>query len=113
MEERSTKVSGILEMLRENPKASNEEIGEYISASDSVVRTMLSRLKRKGLVEDIGANGIREFRVMQTQTEERYDYKKEMLTNMCDAYYEDFINAELYSERVEIGKMICRILEKL
>nr|DAL69724.1 MAG TPA: hypothetical protein [Caudoviricetes sp.] len=40
-------------------------------------------------------------------------FKRGVYEMMVDRYLEDFMAAELFQERVEIGKMVVRILEKL
>ena len=104
---------GMMDYLREHPEASNKEIAEVFGADDTTVRTLICRHKGKGELEDTGENGVRHLIVHKEPEKQKYDYKKSMLMDMCDTYYLDFQKAELYSERVEIGKMICRILEKI
>lgn len=48
---------GILDTLRENPKATNEEIAAACKTSSSIVKTLISRFKQKGFIEDVSEVG--------------------------------------------------------
>lgn len=104
---------GIMQCLRENPGASIEELAEYTGAKEKTIKDLLLRYRKNGDIENVGTDGEICYIVHREPKEVKTNYKKAMLTQMCDAYFDDFLRAEMYSERVEIGKMICRILEKL
>lgn len=104
---------GLIEFLRNNPEATNSQIVDHFGTSDSIARTVIYKLKRKGVLELDTSKSVRHFKVLAMEEENGIDYKRRILRDMCDTYYDDFLSAELYSERVEIGKMICRILEKI
>lgn len=40
-------------------------------------------------------------------------FKSQLLEQMLEIYFEDFENSSLFEERVEIGKIMLRIIEKL
>lgn len=103
----------LVEYIREHPRATNGEIAEAFQVPDLNVRSAISKLKKKGVLEDASDEEGRKLKVLKDPSKQSYDFKKSMMMDMCEAYYEDFMNAELFSERVEIGKMICRILEKI
>lgn len=103
----------ILAYLRDHPTATNDEIAGAMKTGNADVRTTISRFKRRGWIEVAqGEDGKRTIVVVRNP-DNVYDFKKSMLQEMCDTYFDDFLKAELYTERVEIGKMICRILDKL
>lgn len=112
---RVTKTDMILECLRQNPEMSNQELAEAVDMDVRCIRSTLTKLRQKNFIVQTGQGEKRHISVMVESTAGAVpaDYKKEMLKSMCDCYYEDFLAAELYTERVEIGKMICRILEKI
>lgn len=103
----------LVEYIREHPAASNGKLAEVFGVPDVNIRTAICKLKKKGVLEDASDTEGRKLKVLKDPPKQSYDFKKSMLMDMCEAYYEDFMNAELFSERVEIGKMICRILEKI
>lgn len=109
-----TKQDKLLTYLTEHPDAANSELSAALETDDTCIRTMLHRAKNRGWIEvaNDGDEGKRRIIVLR-EPKKTYDYKKAILQDMCEAYYDDFMKAELYSERVEIGKMICRILEKI
>lgn len=81
----ATTTGRVLEYLRDNPKARNAEIARAAACSEDTVRTIVYRLRRRNDIE-MGHSGGKH-------------------------YFVDFIEAGSYSERPEIGRMICRVLE--
>lgn len=107
-------VRGMMEYFTDHPGATNGEVAEALDCDSDAVRHLLSRYKARGEIETTTLpDGKRVVKVLRDISKKSYDFKKCMLMDMCETYYNDFLKAELYSERVEIGKMICRILEKI
>lgn len=102
----------VSEIVLAKPDVSAKEIATELNIEEGYARKIIWRMINRGWMERGTDNGKSVLKVIRIP-EKVYDFKKEMLKDMCDAYYEDFMKAELYTERVEIGKMICRILDKL
>lgn len=103
----------LTEYLREHPGATNQQLAEDLNEPEGNVRAQLCKLKKRGVIMEETDEAGRKFTVLKETPKRTYDFKRSMLMDMCEAYYEDFMDAELFTERVEIGKMICRILEKI
>lgn len=109
------------EYISEHPEADGQEIAAALDADYGIIRAYICKYRKAGSLVDVEENGVHRWEInpeKMARPRERKnppveDFKREMLRNMCEVYYEDFQAAELYTERVEIGKMICRILEKL
>ncbi len=110
--ERQGNIPKIIEAIRNNPKATNKELSEMTGIGESSIRPCLHRMKSRGLIEDVGVNQ-REFAILRELDDTRSTYKRDIFEMMVDKYLEDFEAAEMFGERVEIGKMIIRLLEKL
>lgn len=110
---KQTKISRLTEFLQDNPTLSNEEISKELGLDLKVVSVYLLRLRKRGVIEEVFKDGQRYLIVNQVMGENAVDFKRDAMEMMVTSYLEDFESAELYTERVEIGKMILRILEKL
>ena len=97
----------MFEYLRENPKASYKELEENAGIPYGVAKTYMHRAKQKGELKEDGG-----YEVIKEPPVEKSSYKKEVITEMIDIYMEDF-RAVSPSERVDIGKRITMLLEKL
>lgn len=106
-----TKMQVLLAYLHENPKATNKEICEALDMAEGTVRTYIYRAERQGRITSETTEDGRE--IVVKLEEARPGFKQETLMMMAEAYLDDFAAAVSYSERLEIGKMILRILEKL
>ena len=89
-----TKIEEVLEYVRSNTFATNKEISEDLNISEGVVRTYLNRLKNKGYLEKMG----KEYKVL-----------KEML----EVYLDDFREIKVINEKIRIGELIIRLVDKL
>ena len=107
-------IRGMMEYFQDHPEATNGEVAAALDGDADMVRHLLSKYKARGEFEVTQTpEGKRRVTVLRDLSKKTYDFKKCMLMDMCETYYADFLKAELYSERVEIGKIICRILEKI
>ena len=105
-------IQRLKDYLREHPFATDQEIEEGIGIDPDIRRVYMSRLNRQQKIYvDDTEDGKR--RILVLEAPEGDNFKREALQMMVDRYLEDFEAAQLYTERVEIGKMILRILEKL
>ncbi len=99
----------MFEYLRENPKASYKELEENAGISYDVAKTYMCRAKQKGELKELQDGSVE---VVKEPPVEKSSYKKEIITEMIDIYMEDF-RAASPTERVDIGKRITMLLEKL
>lgn len=106
---RQTKISKLYEVLEADPTTSYEDLATAIDSSVKVVRVYIKRLEEQGKIK-IDDSGNIECLVRTIANE---NYKRDIYEIMVESYLDDFEKAEFYSERVEIGKLILRLLEKL
>lgn len=110
--EQKPMIHRLRDYLRDNPEASDDEIEHAIGIDPDIRRAYLSRLNRQHRIfityDDAGKR-----KILVPADAGQDSFKKEALQMMVDKYLEDFEVAQLYTERVEIGKMILRILEKI
>lgn len=97
------------DIKRENPKASYKELEENAGIPYGIAKTYMHRAKQKGELKELQDGSIE---VVKEPPIEKSSYKKEIITEMIDIYMEDF-RAVSPSERVDIGKRITMLLEKL
>lgn len=98
----------LLEYLRENPNADYKDIATNTDIPYGIAKTYICRAKQKGELKK-GENG---WEVIKEPPVEKFSYKKEVITEMIDIFMEDFRQASPL-ERVDIGKRITMLLEKL
>lgn len=108
-----TNYEKILEYLRENPNATNKDIAENTGISTDVSKAYVGRLKQKGYLEVTGVGINREILVVKDLPVSKNDYKKETIKFLIDAYKEDFERTDNIVERLELGKLILKLVEKL
>lgn len=108
-----TKVNEILAYLRENPKAMNKEISDDLKMDSDNVKATIWKLKNSGAIEIQGQGVTRTITVLKELPVSKHSYKKEIIETMIDKYMEDFESCELLNERIEVGKVILKLLEKL
>lgn len=106
---RNTKFRTVFELLRENPSSDRLDLAEKAGVSRDTVDVYFKRFKDRGMIE-VADNGEIKF---LTNTDQSRDFKRDIYETMVDKYLEDFEKAEFYTERVEVGKLILRILEKM
>lgn len=106
-----TKMQMLLAYIHEHPTATNTELSEGLGMSEEIVRTYIHRAKRQGRITPEYQDGARKITVKLEDA--LPGFRRETLMMMVESYLEDFDATTLYSERIEIGKMILRILERL
>lgn len=104
-----TKIEEVLEYVRSNTFATNKEISEDLKINDGVVRVYLNRLKDKGYLEKIGA----EYKVLKEMPVSKSNYKQEIIKEMLESYMDDFRELKVINEKVRIGELIIRLVDKL
>lgn len=98
----------LFEYLRENPKADYKDIQNNTEIPYGIARTYICRAQQKGELKKT-ENG---WEVIKEPPVEKSSYKKEVITEMIDIFMQDFREASP-TERVDIGKRITMLLEKL
>ncbi|MDO5027560.1 MAG: winged helix-turn-helix domain-containing protein [Tissierellia bacterium] len=106
---KDTLINRVFEFISENPKATNEEIAAALNTSSKVVSTYIRRLENKSRIFLIESKDGREIKTLEIPK----DFKRSAYEMMVEKYLEDFESAEFYTERIEIGKLILRLLERL
>lgn len=104
-----TKLEEVLEYVRSNTFATNKEISEDLNISEGVVKTYLNRLKNKGYLEKIG----KEYKVLKEMPVNKSNYKQEIIKEMLEVYMDDFRELKVINEKVRIGELIIRLVDKL
>ena len=104
-----SKIEEVLEYIRSNTHAANKEISEDLNISEGVVRTYLNRLKNKGYLEKIG----KEYKVLKEMPVNKSNYKQEIIKEMLEVYMDDFRELKVINEKVRIGELIIRLVDKL
>lgn len=102
-------INKLADYFAENPTATNTEAASDLDTSEGVIKTYIGRLKRRGKIIAQEKDGKRYISVIEVQK----DFKREVYEMMVEKYLEDFESAEFYTERIEIGKLILRLMEKL
>lgn len=113
-----TKCEEIRNLLRQYPDMTNQELADQTGCEVKFVRDMLYRMAKRGDVEisetkNEDGTKNRSIQVLIEPKTAKMDYKKKIMMEMCEVYVDDFFAAELFTERVEIGKVILRILERM
>ena len=104
-----SKIEEVLEYIRRNTYATSKEIAEDLKMGDGVVKTYLNRLKNKGYLEKIGA----EYKVLKEMPVNKSSYKQEIIKEMLESYMDDFRELKVINEKVRIGELIIRLVDKL
>ena len=104
-----TKIEEVLEYIRGNSYATNKEISDDLKIVDVVVRVYINRLKDKGYIEKVGS----EYKVLKEMPANKSSYKQEIIKEMLESYMDDFRELKAINEKVRIGELIIRLVDKL
>lgn len=102
-------INKVHEFIRDHPTANNTQIAKETGIPERSVKVYIHRLRKRGQITIDGAGDNR--RVITHS--DPGSFKKDVYYMMVETYLEDFKEAELFRERVEIGKMIARLMENL
>lgn len=106
---KETLISKVLKYVSEKPEASSAEIAEALGSNKKVVDIYLARLEKQEKIRITYIEGQRSIVVLEVPKE----FKRSVYEMMVEKYLDDFEAAELYVERLEIGKLILRLLERM
>lgn len=99
--------------LRENSRATNQEISESLGINEGNVKTTLSRMRRDGEIEIMGSGANRQIKVTFVEVNTRGSFKREALQELADQLIEANKSETNAYEIRENGKLLIRVLEKL
>lgn len=106
-----TKYDKVLEMIKEDGTLTNQEYSKKSNIRDKTIAIYISRMEKRGTIRIVEENGKRI--IIPAEINYPDNFKGETLELMVEKFIEDFENALTYDERLEIGKMILRILERI
>lgn len=109
-----TLLDRLVEYVDKNPEATDVEIAEALNTSKKCVQTYIRRLRNREIIKTVvDDKGQRQILVLEMPELTPVEYKKGIYEMMVNKYLEDFKSLDSFQDRIEIGKMIVRILEKL
>ena len=119
-----TLIDKVFEYIREHPTDTPSQIGQELGVGRNVVSAYLCKLKNGGYITEKYTDGVKEHIILKNRKYlidsqeldiilEQTNYKKEIYQKMLDVYLKDFESAIGFNDRVEIGKLILRLLEKI
>lgn len=103
-----SKFKEFYELFLSNPDLDRWELAERVGVSRDTVDVYMKRYRDRGMIEEKD-DGEVIFHVK----EDSNSFKRDVYEMMVDEYIRDFKKAEFYTERVEIGKIILRLMERL
>ena len=104
-----TKIEEVLEYVRSNTFATNNEISDDLNIREGGGKTYLNRLKNKGYLEKIG----KEYKVLKEMPVNKSNYKQEIIKEMLESYMDDFRELKVMNEKIRVGELIIRLVDKL
>lgn len=104
-----TKIEEVLEYIRGNSYATNKEISDDLKIGDGVVRVYINRLKDRGYIEKVGS----EYKVLKEMPVNKSCYKQEIIKEMLEVYMDDFREIKVINEKIRVGELIIRLVDKL
>lgn len=99
----------MFEYYRENPKASYEELVENTGIPYGTARAYMHKAKQKGELKELEDGSIE---VVKDPPVERSLSKKEIITELIGIYMDD-LYIVTPTERIELGKLIIKLVDKL
>lgn len=108
-----TLLDKLVEYVDNNPFADDDELANALNSTKKVVRIYLKRLENREVLKIDEADGKRVIKVLEIPEIKPQEFKRGVYEMMIDRYLEDFKETESYQERIEIGNIIVKILERL
>ena len=111
----------VFEYIKEHPTDTPTEIGRALDIQRGHASTYIERLVEKGNIKIEYIDGKktyvflkeRDSTIKSLELTEQAHFKRDIYQKMLNAYIADFEGATGFTERVEIGKLILRLLEKI
>ena len=116
-----TLIDKVFEYIREHPTDTPTEIGKALDIQRGHASTYIERLVEKGNIKIDYVDGKKTYVFLKERDSaikslaiaEQAHFKRDIYQKMLNTYIEDFEGATGFNERVEIGKLILRLLEKI
>nr|WP_293994478.1 hypothetical protein [uncultured Fusobacterium sp.] len=104
-----TKLEKVLEHLRDYPNMASRERAEALKLDLNIVKTYIARLKKKGYVVEENGSYI----VLKQLPANKSEFKQDIIKEMIDVYLDDFRELKVINEKVRVGELVIRLLDKL
>ena len=108
-----TLLDKLVEYVDNNPFVDDEELANALNSTKKVVRIYLKRLENREVLKIDEVDGKRVIKVLEIPEIKPQEFKRGVYEMMIDRYLEDFKETESYQERIKIGNIIVKILERL
>lgn len=107
-----TKIDQLKEIIADYPEASNSELARRLDENTSrgAISVYLSRLKQRGELIEQEENGKRVL-ALTALPEKTESFKHTVYEAMIDRFLVDFDEAETYQARLDIARIIMRLLQ--
>lgn len=105
-----TKYEKLLEHIREYPKMASRKRADSLKMDLHLVKTYISRLKKKGYIEEKNKG---EYIVLKQLPTSKSNYKQDIIEEMIEVYLDDFRELKVINEKVRVGELVIRLLDKL
>ena len=110
---RKSVMENLYNLYVENPKTSNMEACEILGVDNGTIRTSKYRLKQSGYIESVSEDEVVILKPYKTTKATYNQGKSEVITEMIDVYLEDFREQTTFVDRLQVGREIRLLLEKL
>lgn len=108
-----TLLDKLVEYVDNNPFADDEELANALNSTKKVVRIYLKRLENREVLKIDEVDGKRAIKVLEIPEIKPQEFKRGVYEMMIDRYLEDFKDTDSFQERIKIGNIIVKILEKM
>ena len=108
-----TLLDKLVEYVDNNPFADDDELANALNTTKKIIRIYLKRLENKESIKIDDADGKRVIKVLEIPEIKPQEFKRGVYEMMIDRYLEDFKETDSYQERIKIGNIIIKILERL
>lgn len=113
-----TLIRQIYNLLVVNPSATNKELAEAAGCSEDMCKTYKGRLKRGGYIsygtekdESGKVTILKDYR--KGAADERIDFRRECYMELVSAYLDDFHRTSDREARIQLGREIRLMLDKM
>lgn len=109
-----TKINYLIDIIKQNPTATNQEITDISKGriTPNIASIYIKRLTERGKVTVEDADGKRVLTVHGEATEDVTE-KQLIYQSMIDRFLVDFDEAGSYRERLDIARVILKLLQRV
>ena len=108
-----TKMDQMLDHLDAHPEATDGELSDLLQMDRRNIRTYLQRAKQQGRMTERFNGETRSITVHSPDQPAASNFKRDMYEHMLEMFIVDFDNAATFDDRLAIGTVLLRIVEKL